>query len=54
MSRRFKNTVGKKRSINKEKRNRCISIELELRDVGENRAIYFLLGGDDLKLKYDA
>lgn len=52
MSRRFKNTVGKKRSINKEKRNRWISIESELRDVEQNRTIYFLLGGGDLKLKY--
>ncbi|OAB82413.1 hypothetical protein WSTR_00695 [Wolbachia endosymbiont of Laodelphax striatellus] len=52
MSRRFKNTVGKKRSINKEKRNRWISIESELRDVEQNRTIYFLLEGGDLKLKY--
>ncbi|WP_143689426.1 hypothetical protein [Wolbachia endosymbiont of Nilaparvata lugens] len=52
MSRRFKNTVGKKRSINKEKRNRWISIESELRDVEQNRTIYFLLGGGDLKLNY--
>ncbi|MFV0948609.1 hypothetical protein JR312_00695 [Wolbachia endosymbiont of Nasonia giraulti] len=52
MSRRFKNTVGKKRSINREKRNRWISIESELRDVEQNRTIYFLLGGGDLKLKY--
>lgn len=52
MSRRFKNTVGKKRSINKEKRNRWISIESELQDVEQNRKIYFLLGGGDLKLNY--
>lgn len=52
MSRRFKNTVGTKRSINEEKRNRWISIESELRDVEQNRTIYFLLGGGDLKLKY--
>ncbi|WP_353287905.1 hypothetical protein [Wolbachia endosymbiont (group B) of Gerris lacustris] len=47
-----KDTVREKGLINKEKRNRWISIESELQDVEQNRTIYFLLGGGDLKLEY--
>ncbi|AGJ98678.1 hypothetical protein wNo_02440 [Wolbachia endosymbiont of Drosophila simulans wNo] len=47
-----KDTVREKGLINKEKRNRWISIESELQNVEQNRTIYFLLGGGDLKLKY--
>ncbi|MGL9758668.1 MAG: hypothetical protein ACR5LA_07640 [Wolbachia sp.] len=47
-----KDTVLEKGLINKEKRNRWISIESELQDVEQNRTIYFLLGGGDLKLSY--
>lgn len=48
----IKDNVREKELINKGKSSRWISIESELQDVEQNRTIYFLLGGGDLKLNY--